>query len=365
MIIEGGASAFVAGLGVPTEVVDLCHQPRRARRQHVRQGRPRRARRRGRLRPRRGPGHRGGRPHRAGRHRSRSSPRSSTRSATASPSWRPGASSTAAASPRRWRSAPTASGSAPASSPRPRPAASSGYKDTLLASREDQTTVSRAYSGKTMRVVRNDVHRLLRQPSRGAEEVPRAAGHLLRRRRHAPRRRLLQRGRRRRPGVLPGGPGRRAPSPSSSPRASSSVASWPRPRPSSTASPACAEPSGAAPSGSVTDAVATQPMTTGPAEPGWLWSPAPTTGSAPPRPRRWPRRAPPSCAPTSATSSSAASTTPSLPAAYRATRMARADNVAESIRAAGGRAAAVEADLSDAVERPGAVRRRRSRSWGR
>ena len=30
-----------------------------------------------------------------------------------------------------------------------------GYKDTLLASREDQTTISRAYSGKTMRVVRN------------------------------------------------------------------------------------------------------------------------------------------------------------------------------------------------------------------
>jgi enoyl-[acyl-carrier protein] reductase II len=39
-----------------------------------------------------------------------------------------------------------------------------GYKDTLVASREDQTTISRAYSGKTMRVVRNsytdyyDVH---------------------------------------------------------------------------------------------------------------------------------------------------------------------------------------------------------------
>ncbi|HTU39151.1 MAG TPA: nitronate monooxygenase [Acidimicrobiales bacterium] len=31
-----------------------------------------------------------------------------------------------------------------------------GYKDTLLAAHEDQTTVSRAYSGKTMRVVRND-----------------------------------------------------------------------------------------------------------------------------------------------------------------------------------------------------------------
>ncbi len=43
---------------------------------------------------------------------------------------------------------------------------------------------------------------------------------------------------------------------------------------------------------------------------------------------------------------------PSLPAAYRATRMARADNVAESIRAAGGRAAAMEADLSDASSVP-------------
>jgi enoyl-[acyl-carrier protein] reductase II len=31
-----------------------------------------------------------------------------------------------------------------------------GYKERLLAAREDQTTVSRAYSGKTMRVVRND-----------------------------------------------------------------------------------------------------------------------------------------------------------------------------------------------------------------
>ena len=32
-----------------------------------------------------------------------------------------------------------------------------GYKEGLLASREDQTTVSRAYSGKTMRVLRNRV----------------------------------------------------------------------------------------------------------------------------------------------------------------------------------------------------------------
>ena len=38
----------------------------------------------------------------------------------------------------------------------------------------------------------------------------------------------------------------------------------------------------------------------------------------------------------------------SLPAAYRATRMARADFVVESIAAAGGKAIAMEADLSDA-----------------
>ncbi len=43
---------------------------------------------------------------------------------------------------------------------------------------------------------------------------------------------------------------------------------------------------------------------------------------------------------------------PSLPAAYRATRMARADFVVEAIRAAGGQAAAVEADLSDAASIP-------------
>ena len=43
---------------------------------------------------------------------------------------------------------------------------------------------------------------------------------------------------------------------------------------------------------------------------------------------------------------------PSLPAAYRSTRLARADNVAESIRAAGGRAEAIEADLSDPSSAP-------------
>ena len=43
---------------------------------------------------------------------------------------------------------------------------------------------------------------------------------------------------------------------------------------------------------------------------------------------------------------------PALPAAYRATRMGRADNVAQSIRAAGGRAATLEADLTDAQSIP-------------
>ena len=43
---------------------------------------------------------------------------------------------------------------------------------------------------------------------------------------------------------------------------------------------------------------------------------------------------------------------PSLPAAYRATRMARADFVVESIRAGGGHATAVEADLSDPASVP-------------
>ena len=82
-----------------------------------------------------------------------------------------------------------------------------GYKDKLLASREDQTTVSRAYSGKTMRVVRNEYTNYYDEPPRGVEEVPRAAWCLLRRWCHASGRGLLQRGGRRRQGVLSGGPG--------------------------------------------------------------------------------------------------------------------------------------------------------------
>ena len=55
---------------------------------------------------------------------------------------------------------------------------------------------------------------------------------------------------------------------------------------------------------------------------------------------------------------------PSLPAAYRATRMARADFVVESIRARGGQAIAVEADLSDAGVRSRRSSTRRSAQLG-
>ena len=39
----------------------------------------------------------------------------------------------------------------------------SGYKDALLAAREDATTISRAFSGKTMRVLRNDYTRFFEE----------------------------------------------------------------------------------------------------------------------------------------------------------------------------------------------------------
>ncbi len=83
-----------------------------------------------------------------------------------------------------------------------------GYKDTLLASREDQTTVSRAYSGKTMRVVRNAYTDYYDGHPEELKKFPEQLGVSYGAGRHAPRWRLLQRGRRRRPGVLPGRPGR-------------------------------------------------------------------------------------------------------------------------------------------------------------
>ena len=96
-----------------------------------------------------------------------------------------------------------------------------GYKDTLLATAEDGTVVSRAFSGKTMRVVRNDVtqhyeeHPDELQPFPEQLTVSIGEGFL-----HLPFGDDA-RGRRPRARVLPGGPGRRCRSTSSSPPPSS------------------------------------------------------------------------------------------------------------------------------------------------
>ena len=209
IIIEGGATAFVAGLGVPTEVVDQCHHAQRPGRQHVRQGRSRRARRRGRVRPRRGPRHRSRRPHRSSGVPPPHPPDCRRRGRPRCPWWLPEASSTVAAWRRRWRSEPTASGSALASSPPPRPVMSLGYKEKLLASREDETTVSRAHSGKTMRGwCATDTPTISTQhPERARSSPPSSWGSPAARRPMHPRRRLLHRRRRRGQGVLPRRPG--------------------------------------------------------------------------------------------------------------------------------------------------------------
>ncbi len=155
-VIDGGARIFVAGLGVPREVIDLLHSKNVLVGSHVRQGAPRDRRGGERLRLRRRPGHRGRRPHRHGRH-------DGARPAGRRRGRRPGARRRrrravrrARAWPPRSRSAPTACGSAPASSPRPRRAPSTATRRRCWRRPEDGTVVSRAYSGKTCRVVRND-----------------------------------------------------------------------------------------------------------------------------------------------------------------------------------------------------------------
>ncbi len=75
-VIDGGARVFVAGLGVPRDVIDLCHDEQRAGREHVREGAARDRRGRSGLRHRRRAGNRGRRPHRTDRdHGARSSGR--------------------------------------------------------------------------------------------------------------------------------------------------------------------------------------------------------------------------------------------------------------------------------------------------
>ena len=154
-IIDGGGSVFVAGLGVPRDVVDLCHSRNvlvvsmcgkvRHAIAAVEAG----------LRHRRRPGHRGRRPHRQDRHvRPRAADRRRGRRAGAGGGGRrhrrrsgPGR--------RPSPSAPTASGSAPASSPRPEANSVPGYKEALLRTHEDGTVITRAYTGKTCRVIEN------------------------------------------------------------------------------------------------------------------------------------------------------------------------------------------------------------------
>ena len=62
-----------------------------------------------------------------------------------------------------------------------------GYKEALLASREDGTTVSRAYSGKTMRVMANDYTAHFEAHPEEVGTVPRAVGPGRLRRRAPPR----------------------------------------------------------------------------------------------------------------------------------------------------------------------------------
>jgi enoyl-[acyl-carrier protein] reductase II len=82
-----------------------------------------------------------------------------------------------------------------------------GYKDALVRAAEDGTVVSRAFTGKTFARGPQRTDAALRGAPRGAAPVPAAAVHRDERRLDAPRRRRAHR-RRSRPGVLPGRPGR-------------------------------------------------------------------------------------------------------------------------------------------------------------
>ena len=63
-----------------------------------------------------------------------------------------------------------------------------GYKDALVRTGEDGTTISRAFSGKTMRVVRNEYTTFFEEQPRRAQPVPRPARSIDGRRGLPPRR---------------------------------------------------------------------------------------------------------------------------------------------------------------------------------
>ena len=116
-----------------------------------------------------------------------------------------------------------------------------GYKDRLLGMAEDDTVITRAYTGKTCRVNRNAYTRAFDEAGGPAEPFPAQFVQLDERRCQPPGPRTRHRGRPR-----PSSSGRpdRAwgPSTRSNRRATSSGASWPRPKPSSTGWRRCAEP---------------------------------------------------------------------------------------------------------------------------
>jgi enoyl-[acyl-carrier protein] reductase II len=154
-VIDGGARIFVAGLGVPREVIDLLHAKNilvgsmcgkvRHAVSAVASGR----------RLRRRPGHGGGWPHRHRRHhlvgaagrrrRRRAGP---VVAAGGLFDGRGLAASLALGAGRRLI------GTRFIATPEAR--AVNGYKDALLATAEDGTVISRSYTGKTCRVVRNE-----------------------------------------------------------------------------------------------------------------------------------------------------------------------------------------------------------------
>ncbi len=153
-VIDGGASVFVAGLGVPADVVDLCHRngvlvvnmcgkvdhARRARDAGcdvvVAQGTE------------------------AGGHTGLVAtmplvPQIVDAVGGDLPVVAAGGSSTDGASPPRSRSGADGVWIGTRFIATPEARAVRGYKDALLRTREDGTTISRAFSGKTMRVVKN------------------------------------------------------------------------------------------------------------------------------------------------------------------------------------------------------------------
>ena len=88
----------------------------------------------------------------------------------------------------------------------PEARASPGYKDALLRTAEDGTVISRGFTGKTLRAVRNEWTQYVEEHPEVLQEVPGADGGGVREQRPAPRRRR-EHARRSRPRVLPVGTG--------------------------------------------------------------------------------------------------------------------------------------------------------------